>query len=100
MNANNFEIFLKNAGTIKTLKAQKSRVTKAKAAEAYLSTNLDIIVKNDRLMFDSLVKLENGLDNPNHEPHQNALRWYYKMANGKEFPRKRAYAKMNGIQYP
>ena len=41
MNVNNFEIFLKNAGTIKTLKAQKSRVTKAKAAEAYLSTNLD-----------------------------------------------------------
>lgn len=30
-------------------------------------------------MIDSLVKLEKGLDNPDHEPHQNPLHWYYKM---------------------
>lgn len=50
-------------------------------------------------MFKALVKLEN-IDNPSHAPHQNAARWYYKMVNKKEFPRKRAYAKQNGIKYP
>ena len=92
-------MFLKNAGTIKTEKARKSRIAKAKAAEIYLRRNLDIVVSNDMSMFKALVKLEN-IDNPSHAPHQNAARWYYKMVNKKEFSRKRAYAKQNGIKYP
>lgn len=99
MNETKFAMFLKNAGTIKTEKARKSRIAKAKAAEQYLRRNLDIVVSNDMSMFKALVKLEN-FDNPNHAPHQNAVRWYYKMVNKKEFPRKRAYAKQNGIKYP
>ena len=99
MNETKFVMFLKNAGTIKSEKAIKSRVAKAKAVENYLRKNLDIVVSNDMSMFKALVKLEN-IDNPSHAPHQNAARWYYKMVNKKEFPRKRAYAKQNGIKYP
>ena len=52
--------------------------------------DLEVIVADDDLMYDSLVKLK-PLENPKKNPMQNALRKYYYYRNGKEFPRLNSY---------
>ena len=54
-----------------------SRISKAKAAEKILKLELDQIVSNDNLMYDSLIILSQNED-PAHTPMQNAVRKYYK----------------------
>ena len=55
-----------------------------------LGLDLETVVADDDLMYDSLMKLK-PLENPKKNPMQNALRKYYYYRNGKEFPRLNNY---------
>ena len=85
-----FKTFLMQEKTITSKKAVDSRLAKARKAELILGFQLDNIVADDDLMYDSLVALKPHED-PAHTPMQNALRKYYKMVNGKTFPQLRYY---------
>ena len=85
-----FYTFLLSERTISSEKAVKSRISKAKAAEKILKLELDQIVSNDNLMYDSLIILSQNED-PAHTPMQNAVRKYYKFIRGREFPRMKDY---------
>ena len=87
---NKFFTFLLSEKTISSEKAVRSRMAKARAAERILNAELDEIVSNDDLMYDSLVILSRNED-PAHTPMQNAVRKYYKFTHGKEFPRMKDY---------
>ena len=68
----------------------QTRKSLAMKAEEILGMDLEVIVADDDLMYDSLVKLK-PLENPKKNPMQNALRKYYYYRNGKEFPRLNCY---------
>lgn len=82
--------FLMQEKSITSMKAVDSRMAKARKAEIILGQQLDTVVSDDDLMYDSLVALKPHED-PAHTPMQNAVRKYYKMVNGKEFPQLRYY---------
>lgn len=63
-----------------------TRKTKLYDAEEYIGKSVDVVVANDKEMYQALIKLQE-IDNPAHTPRQNALRKYYAFKNGKEFPR-------------
>ena len=73
-------------------KAVKSRISRAYKAEDILGCSLDEIVIDDDRMYDAL-QLINHDSRENNGNIQNAVRWYYKFANGKTFPRLTAYRK-------
>ena len=85
-----FQTFLMQEKTINSKKAVDSRMSKAREAEIILGRQLDAIVSDDDLMYDSLVALKPHED-PAHTPMQNAVRKYYKFVNGKDFPQLRYY---------
>ena len=85
-----FERFLMSEKSITSPKAVASRMSKARKAEGILGLSLDAVVADDDLMYDSLVALKPHED-PAHTPMQNAVRKYYKLVNGKEFPQLRYY---------
>ena len=85
-----YKAFLMQEKTITSKKAVDSRMARARKAESILGQQLDIIVADDDLMYDSLVQLKPHED-PAHTPMQNALRKYYKFVNGKEFQQLRYY---------
>lgn len=85
-----FEMFLMSERTINSQKAVSSRMSKARKAEGILGNELDVIVADDDLMYDSLIALKPHED-PAHTPMQNAVRKYYKFQNRKEFPQLRYY---------
>lgn len=85
-----FQQFLMGEKTINSVKAVASRMSKARKVEDILGKELDVIVSEDDLMYDSLVALQPHED-PAHTPMQNALRKYYKFINGKEFPKLKQY---------
>lgn len=66
------------------------RMSKARKAESILRANLDAVVSEDNAMYDALTKLS-AMENPAHNPMQNAVRKYYIFKNGKEFPQLRYY---------
>ena len=82
-----FRRFLEDAESIKSKnKAVSSRISKAAAAESILGHDLDTIVVSDQKMYEALLKIQSD---PREKSGniQNALRWYYRFATGKEFPR-------------
>ena len=85
-----YKTFLMLEKTITSKKAVDSRLARARKAESILGCQFDTIVADDDLMYDSLMALKPHED-PAHTPMQNALRKYYKMVNGKEFPQLRYY---------
>lgn len=85
-----FKEFLTSEKTITSSKAVASRMVKARKAEETLDLELDVIVADDDLMYDSLIALQ-PYEDPAHTPMQNAVRKYYKFINGKEFPRLKQY---------
>lgn len=89
-NESGFEEFLLQEKTINSRKAVSSRMSKARKAESILGQELDVIVADDDLMFDSLKALQ-PYEDPAHTPMQNAVRKYYKFQNGKEFSQLRYY---------
>lgn len=68
----------------------QTRKSLALKAEEILGLDLETVVADDDLMYDSLMKLK-PLENPKKNPMQNALRKYYYYRNGKEFPRLNNY---------
>ena len=85
-----FQEFLMHEKTISSKKAVDTRMSRARKAEDVLGQQLDVIVSNDDMMYDSLMALKPHED-PAHTPMQNAVRKYYKFVNGKEFPQLRYY---------
>ena len=84
-----FKDFLVSEPTIHSEKAVTSRIAKANKAESLLGKDLNVIVSDDDLMYESLLELQKN-DNA-HNSLQNALRKYYKFVRNKEFPRLRHY---------
>ena len=86
MRENEFRKFLENAENIDSKdKAVQSRISRANIAEEIIGASLDSVVNDDYKMYKALmcIKADSRERNGN---IQNALRWYYKFVNGKEFP--------------
>ena len=77
-------------------KAVRSRISRAHTSEEILGTSLDIIVIDDDRMYDALVKIHDD-SRENNGKIQNAVRWYYKFVNKKEFPRLNSYCRSKRI---
>lgn len=82
---------LEGKGESLTDKAIGSRLSRARRAERVLRKDLDEIVSDDDLTYAALLALkadpaERGGN------MQNALRWYYRAVNGREFPRLSEYS--------
>ncbi len=92
-----FRTFMEHAESINSKsKAVRSRISRAYTAEEILGTSLDIIVIDDDRMYDALVKIHND-SRENNGKIQNAVRWYYKFVNKKEFPRLNSYCRSKRI---
>ena len=71
-------------------KAIKSRISRAYLVESIIDKDLDYVVNNDEEMYKALIIIKESQDEHNGNL-QNALRWYYKFFNNKEFPRLLSY---------
>ena len=92
-----FRTFMEHAESINSKsKAVRSRISRAYTAEEILGTSLDIIVIDDDRMYDALVKIHND-SRENNGKIQNAVRWYDKFVNKKEFPRLNSYCRSKRI---
>ena len=68
----------------------ETRISRANKGEELLGYSFDHAVSSDDLMYDSLMRLK-PLEDPRHNPIQNALRKYYQFEHGKPFPQLRHY---------
>lgn len=92
-----FRSFMEQAESINSKsKAVRSRISRAHTGEEILGTSLDIIVIDDDRMYDALVKIHDD-SRENNGKIQNAVRWYYKFVNKKEFPRLNSYCRSKRI---
>lgn len=86
MRESDFVAYLNNDPSIRSkVKAVNSRLTKARLVERQFETSLDSIVANDNLMFQTLCRIKNEMNDTNGNI-SNAVRKYYLFMNGKEFP--------------
>ena len=86
-----FKEYLESAVEINSKnKAVRSRISRANMAEEILGQSLDYVVSDDNRMYDALKQI-NADSRERGGNIQNAVRWYYKFANGKEFPRLNSY---------
>ena len=87
MRESEFRTYLENIETIKSKnKAVNSRISRANTAEEIVGASLDYIVADDTRMYEALVKI--ATDPRERSGNiQNAVRWYYRFINEKEFPR-------------
>ena len=90
MREQDFLLFLNNEPTVSSTKAVATRLRHAKRAQTLLGRDLDDVVSDDDVMYQSLKDLRKS-DSQAHAPMQNAVRKYYKFRNGKEFPRMKEY---------
>ena len=92
-----YRSFLEHAESINSKsKAVRSRISRAYAAEEILGNSLDYIVTDDDRMYDALVKIHAD-PKENNGKIQNAVRWYYKFVNKKDFPRLSSYCRSNRV---
>lgn len=98
MRENEFRSYLENIESIKSKnKAINSRISRANTAEEIVEENLDYVVADDTRMYDALVKI--STDSRERSGNiQNAVRWYYRFCNSKEFPRMSSFKKINGCE--
>ena len=84
------EEFRKYLGNIESInskdKAVNSRISRANIAEDILNESLDYVVSDDDRMYEALKTISKDLKERN-GCIQNAVRWYYKFINNKEFPK-------------
>ena len=81
-----FAEYLNNDPNIKSkVKAVNSRVSKARLVERQFRILLDDIVADDKLMYQTLSRIKNEMNDINGNI-SNAIRKYYLFSNGKEFP--------------
>ena len=82
-----FRTYLEHAEKIYSKnKAINSRISRANIAEEILDVSLDSVVTDDNRMYEALIRIKTDSRERNGNI-QNAVRWYYKFINGKEFPR-------------
>lgn len=55
--------------------------------QAHIGQTLDDIVRDDDAMREALLRLRSEPRERSHAPRQNALRKYYRMIRGRDFPR-------------
>jgi len=84
MDVDGYVEFLKSQGL--SVKGIATRKSKANDIGKITGKDLDIIVADDELMYQTILLLQ-GVDDSAHTPRQNALRKYYTFINGREFPR-------------
>lgn len=91
MRESDFRSYLEGIESIKSKnKAINSRISRANTAEEIVGMSLDYVVANDDRMYDALVKI--SADPRERSGNiQNAVRWYYRFTNSKEFPRISSY---------
>ena len=95
MREDKFMAFLEQSNQITSKnKAVRSRISRAIVAETILNNSLDYIVTDDDRMYEALMRIGEDPREKNGNI-QNAVRWYYKFVNGKEFPRLAFYALRN-----
>ena len=88
-----------------TDKAIDSRINRARAAERILQRDLDYVVSTDEKMYSALVELRSDSSERKTGRLQNAVRWYYRAKNGKDFPKisdyelVRPYLLMKGARF-
>lgn len=93
MQEKDFREYLEKSQEIDSkLKAVNSRISRANAVEEIIGVGLDTVVIDDNKMYNSLCYLKNHSMEHNGNL-QNALRWYYKFKNGKDFPRLNSYCR-------
>lgn len=86
-----YRSFLEQAESINSKsKAVRSRISRVYTAEEILGISLDYIVIDDDRMYYALVKIHAD-PRENNGKIQNAVRWYYKFVNKKDFPRLNSY---------
>ena len=95
MRGDEFRAFLERANQINSKnKAVRSRISRAIIAETILNNSLDYTVADDDRMYEALMRICEDSREKNGNI-QNAVRWYYKFVNGKEFPRLSVYSLRN-----
>lgn len=91
MRENDFRSYLEGIESIKSKsKASNSRISRANTAEEIVGMSLDYVVSDDDRMYDALVKIAADPRERNGNI-QNAVRWYYRFCNLREFPGKSSY---------
>lgn len=86
MREREFAEYLNKDPSIKSkVKTVNSRLSKARLVERQFETSLDSIVVGDNLMFQTLCRIKNEM-NDNNGNISNAVRKYYLLSNGKDFP--------------
>ena len=93
MRESEFRTYLESIDAIYSKnKAVNSRISRANTAEVIIGENLDYVVADDMRMYVALKKV--ALDPRERNGNiQNAVRWYYRFCNNKDFPRMSAYKK-------
>jgi serine/threonine protein kinase HipA of HipAB toxin-antitoxin module len=88
-----FESYLLDDKSIKSkIKAVKSRINKAKMVERHFNNSLDNLVCNDEVMFETLKRIKNEMNDTN-GTISNSVRKYYVFCNKKCFPTLKEYHK-------
>ena len=91
MREKEFRAYLEDAEQISSKdKAVSTRVSRANAAEEICGVSLDDIVADDNRMYEALLRIHADAKEKNGNI-QNAVRWYYRFANGREFPKLSSY---------
>ena len=93
MREEEFRRFLVQSSSIESKsKAVSTRVSKARAVERKLGVNLDVVVREDELVYKLLVRIQQEMKDLN-GGYQNAVRKYYVFVNEKEFPLLKEYVR-------
>ena len=93
MRESEFRTYLESIDSIYSKnKAVNSRISRANTAEVIIGENLDYVVADDMRMYEALKKV--ALDPRGRSGNiQNAVRWYYRFCNNKDFLRMSVYKK-------
>jgi predicted DNA-binding ribbon-helix-helix protein len=92
-----FEDFLINdSNIVSKTNAIRSRITKGRMVERHFDISLDIIVSDDSMMYQTLIRIRNEMKDTNGNI-SNALRKYYQFANGSVFPTLSTYKDLEGM---
>ncbi len=91
MREQEFENYLfSDNNIVSKVKAVRSRIQKARMIERYFNTSLDYIVSDDKIMYETLLKIKLEM-NDTHGNISNALRKYYHFVRGVSFPKLSIY---------
>jgi membrane-bound lytic murein transglycosylase MltF len=98
MREEQFYNFLITDENIKSkVKAVSSRMSRARNVEKSLNINLDVVVKDDDTMYNTLLTLKE--DFKDNGKLQNAVRKYYVFINHKEFPSMVKYKRISKFKH-